>query len=128
MAQVLYPATQATYNRNARLPTPIADISSPPLNAIGSVAHFGTNEMIFAEGDGANYIYKVLSGAVRLCKLLADGRRQITEFSLPGDHFGFEWGSEHTITAEALGPVVVLQCPKNGLNGSNVSGKTSVAR
>lgn len=114
MSLALQSATQAAYSHNydTHVPEPIIDTASPSLNAIGSVAHFGANETIFAEGDNANYIYKIIGGAVRLCKLLSDGRRQITEFSLPGDHFGFEWGEEHTITAEALGPVVALRCPR----------------
>lgn len=111
----LHPATQDVYSRDAGPTIPVADAGFPSLSTIGSISHFAPNEMIFGEGDGANYIYKVLSGGVRLCKLLADGRRQITDFSLPGDHFGFEWGSEHTLTAEALGPVVALQCPKTRL-------------
>ncbi|HVZ68352.1 MAG TPA: helix-turn-helix domain-containing protein [Rhizomicrobium sp.] len=82
------------------------------IQAIGTVAHFGPNETIFAEGDDARYAYKVISGAVRICKLLADGRRQITEFALEGDHFGFEWTNEHAVTAEALGPVTALRFPR----------------
>jgi CRP-like cAMP-binding protein len=85
---------------------------APSFQALGSVAHFGPNETIFAEGDEARYAYKVVSGAVRLCKLLADGRRQITEFALGGDHFGFAWTDEYTITAEALGAITVLRFPR----------------
>jgi CRP/FNR family nitrogen fixation transcriptional regulator len=85
---------------------------APAFQAIGTVAHFGPNETIFAEGDDARYAYKVVSGAVRICKLLADGRRQITEFALDGDHFGFEWTNEHAVTAEALGPVTALPFPR----------------
>lgn len=89
-----------------------AETIAPPFQAIGTVAHFGPNETIFAEGDVARYAYKVISGAVRICKLLADGRRQITEFALEGDHFGFEWTDEHAVTAEALGPVTALRFPR----------------
>ena len=45
---------------------------------------------IFNEGDAAENAYKVLSGAVRLCKHMADGRRQILNFLLPGDLIGLQ--------------------------------------
>src|SRR6185437_10652370 len=54
------------------------------------------------EGEGADYVYEVITGAVRSYKLLSDGRRQIGAFHLPGDIFGLENGSEHRFTAEAI--------------------------
>ena len=50
---------------------------------------------------------------MRLCKLMPDGRRQIAEFMLPGDIFGFELGGEHSLTAEALGDAVVMRCARS---------------
>jgi CRP/FNR family transcriptional regulator, nitrogen fixation regulation protein len=57
---------------------------------------------IFAENETADYIYQIVSGAVRTLKLLPDGRRQIGAFYLPGDIFGVENGDAHRLTAEAL--------------------------
>lgn len=57
---------------------------------------------IFAEGDRAGSFYKVVSGVVRTYRLLADGRRQIDAFHLPGDIFGLEAGTEHRFNAEAV--------------------------
>ncbi len=82
------------------------------LHDISTLSHFGRNQTIFNEGDDARYSYKVVEGGVRLCKLMADGRRQIAEFMLPGDLFGFEPGNEHSLTAEALGDVVVMRCAR----------------
>lgn len=47
----------------------------------------------------------LLRGRVRLgrtYKLLADGRRQIDAFHLPGDIFGVEAGGDHRFSAEAV--------------------------
>jgi CRP/FNR family nitrogen fixation transcriptional regulator len=44
----------------------------------------------------------VISGAVRITKLLDDGRRQVTAFHLPGEIFGLELGKEHRFSAEAI--------------------------
>jgi CRP/FNR family transcriptional regulator, nitrogen fixation regulation protein len=57
---------------------------------------------IFGEGEEAEYVYQILSGAVRTYKLLSDGRRQVNSFHLPGDMFGLENGSIHRFSAEAV--------------------------
>jgi len=56
---------------------------------------------IFGEGQPAEYVYQVVSGAVRSYRLLDDGRRQIGAFQLAGDIFGLEVGPCHRLTAEA---------------------------
>ena len=57
---------------------------------------------IFGEKEPAEYVYQVMTGAVRSYKLLSDGRRQIGAFHLTGDIFGLEIGNEHRFTAEAV--------------------------
>jgi CRP/FNR family nitrogen fixation transcriptional regulator len=57
---------------------------------------------IFGEKEPADYVYQVVTGAVRSYKLLSDGRRQIGAFHLAGDIFGLEIGSDHRFTAEAI--------------------------
>ncbi|MBU6445440.1 MAG: helix-turn-helix domain-containing protein [Alphaproteobacteria bacterium] len=89
-----------------------ADDALFPLNAVSTVLRFGRNQTIFNEGDDARYSYKIVEGGVRVCKVRPDGRRQIAEFLLPGDLFGFEAGEEHSLTAEALCNVVVMRCPR----------------
>jgi CRP/FNR family nitrogen fixation transcriptional regulator len=39
---------------------------------------------------------------VRICRITADGRRQITAFHTAGDVFGFEAGTEHASYAESV--------------------------
>jgi CRP-like cAMP-binding protein len=57
---------------------------------------------IYGEGEAFGHIYQVVSGVVRIAKLLPDGRRQISGFYLPGDIFGFESGDIHHLSAEAV--------------------------
>jgi CRP/FNR family transcriptional regulator, nitrogen fixation regulation protein len=78
------------------------------MEAMGSRMSFGPNEEIFGECEPAEYVYKVIKGAVRTYKILCDGRRQIGGFYLPGDIFGLEIGSEHQFSAEAIKDVTVL--------------------
>ena len=79
---------------------------------IGSRRSFSRNEEIFAEGDPADCWYKVVSGTVRLCKLLADGRRHIAEFYFAGDCFGLDNMAERLFSAEAVGDVIVMRYPR----------------
>jgi CRP/FNR family nitrogen fixation transcriptional regulator len=79
------------------------------LRHAGVVLNFGRNETIFSEGDVAENIYRVVSGIVRLCKLLPDGRRQIADFFLPGDFFGLIELETYAFSAEAVCPVTVLR-------------------
>ncbi len=74
----------------------------------GASMTFGRNAEIFGEGEDAEYVYKVLSGAARTYKVLSDGRRQISAFYLPGDVFGLESTDTHSYSAEAIADSVVL--------------------
>ena len=60
------------------------------------------NEALFLEGDPADRVYNLLSGALRIYKLLPDGRRQITGFVLPGDFVGLAVDGEYVYSAEAI--------------------------
>jgi CRP/FNR family transcriptional regulator len=57
---------------------------------------------VFFEGDENTYLFNVVSGAVRLSKLLYDGRRQITGFLFPGDFLGLSVAAKYPYSAEAL--------------------------
>lgn len=69
----------------------------------GIVASFTDGQRIYSDGQRASRIYEVEHGAVRVCHTLADGRRQILAFHLPGEWFGFEANSVHRFSAEAIG-------------------------
>src|SRR5512146_1349006 len=88
-------------------PTPKQNLESP-LDMMGSQMRFVRNAEIYGEDEPAEYLYKVISGAVRTYKVLADGRRQIGGFYLPGDIFGLEAGDDHAFSAEAVSDSQVL--------------------
>jgi CRP/FNR family nitrogen fixation transcriptional regulator len=73
-----------------------------PLRTAGTVVHVVAGKEIFAEGGETDVFYKVISGVVRVCRFLNDGRRQIEAFHVAGDVFGFELGTEHLMSAEAV--------------------------
>ncbi len=87
-------------------------VDSPPLGGLveiapgltlpGVVMTFDANEEIYAEGQPADFVYRVITGAVRTTRLLSDGGRQIGAFYLPGDVFGMQCGERHRFSAEAV--------------------------
>jgi CRP/FNR family nitrogen fixation transcriptional regulator len=79
------------------------------LERIGARRSFARDQEIYAEGDPSDSWYKVVSGTVRISKLLADGRRHIAEFCFGGDCFGLDTASERGFSAEAVGDVVVMR-------------------
>lgn len=85
------------------------------IDAMGTQMKFSTNTEIFGEGEPAEYVYKVVTGAVRTYNVLGDGRRQISGFYLPGEIFGLEVGSEHRYSAEAINRVTVLVVRRSAL-------------
>lgn len=70
----------------------------------GPLMTFNAGEEIYAEGDKSGALYSVSFGAVRVYRLLADGRRQICAFHMPGEIFGFEAGAERHFFADAICP------------------------
>ena len=82
----------------------------------GVLLRVAKDEELFAEGEPAEYFYRVVSGTVRTCKLLSDGRRQIDAFHLPGDIFGIEACAEHRFSAEAVGGTTVMAYRRSSLD------------
>jgi CRP/FNR family nitrogen fixation transcriptional regulator len=77
---------------------------APDLAAPGISMKLCANKEIFGEGDPADFVYTVMSGAARSSRLLSDGRRQIAAFHLPGDVFGFRYFKTHWYSAETIAP------------------------
>ena len=73
-----------------------------PLRTAGTVVHVAQGREIFAEGGETDVFYKVVSGVVRVCRFLSDGRRQIEAFHAAGALFGFDLSEERLMSAEAV--------------------------
>jgi CRP-like cAMP-binding protein len=85
------------------------------LNVIGIARGLVRDQLLFAEGDSADLVYKMVSGVVRTYRLLADGRRQITGFHLPGDVFGVELRQARSEAAEAVAEATVIVARRSSL-------------
>jgi CRP/FNR family nitrogen fixation transcriptional regulator len=78
----------------------------------GSRLHFKQNETIFNQDDPADRVYRILSGTIRLCRYMPDGRRYIVDFILPGDIMGFVESPDLPVSAEAVSEVTLVAFPR----------------
>lgn len=72
------------------------------LMGISTAVEITSGAAAFHEGDSASALYCVARGAVRLSKLLPDGRRQVIGFVFPGEFFGLTVTGAFSCTAEAM--------------------------
>ena len=75
---------------------------------VGATRAYARDQEVYGEGERADHVYSVLSGAVRSFRVLADGRRQISDFYLPGDVFGVEFDPDHRESVEALSETMLV--------------------
>lgn len=67
------------------------------------IPFYSSGAAIYSQGEEAGDLFQVQFGCVRVYRLMADGRRQISAFHLSGDVFGFEAQATHQFFAEAIG-------------------------
>ena len=70
--------------------------------SMGWTLKLASGQALFHEGDPATRVFTLTTGTLKLYKLLADGRRQVTGFLHPGDFLGISVDDEHAFTAEAV--------------------------
>lgn len=99
----------------ARPAAAAASLAEGPLGLMGAPMRFARNCEIFGEDEPAEYLYQVISGAVRTYRTLDDGRRQIVAFYMPGDVFGVEAGDLHLSSAEAISDAQVLVAKRSAV-------------
>ena len=106
----LQPSTFAAtaQSRYAPPPTTHRFPADGDINLSGVTMQFSRDREIYGEREPADRVYKVISGAVRSFRVLADGRRQICDFFLPGDVFGVEAGVDRRASAEAVSDTVLM--------------------
>ena len=76
---------------------------------------FGSSEQLMPEGEEVERYANILSGVVKLSKLLVDGRQQIVGLQFAPDFLGRPFKSKNKTTAEAATEVRLCTFPKNVL-------------
>ena len=72
------------------------------LESLGTIRRYRRCDEIYSQNDPVSCYYHLVSGAARRFSTQPDGRRQIVDFLLPSDYFGFSSRSEHSFSVEAI--------------------------
>jgi CRP/FNR family transcriptional regulator len=100
--------------RAQSIPTDVAQRAAPELEGlvgIGITTQASPGQTIVLEGDPCSHCFRVLTGAVRLYKGTADGRRQLIDFLVAGDCFGL-LGGHYTYSVEAITHTTLSKTPR----------------
>ncbi len=92
-----------------------AGMSLASLDRLGTVISVKRDATVFSEGDRSHYFFRVVTGAMRSCCLLADGRRHINDFFLPGDFIGLDADDHYRFTAEAVADATLVRYPRSAI-------------
>ncbi|HEX3399357.1 MAG TPA: helix-turn-helix domain-containing protein [Acetobacteraceae bacterium] len=82
------------------------------LDQFGTTVAVQHEHEIHGQGAAATSCYRVISGCVRVVRLMEDGRRQVGEFLMAGDVFGFDALDTHDFAAEAVSDAVLRRYPR----------------
>lgn len=83
-----------------------------PLASLGHAKVYERETTVFTEGDAAGSVFRVMSGMVRLYKMLPDGRRQIIGFLQAGDMMGLAFAAQYLYTAETVTATTIQRIPR----------------
>ena len=100
--------------RAPSIPMDVAQRATPELEGlvgIGITTQAIPGQTIVLEGDPCSHCFRVLTGAVRLYKGTADGRRQLIDFLVAGDCFGL-LGGHFTYSVEAITRTTLSKTPR----------------
>jgi CRP/FNR family nitrogen fixation transcriptional regulator len=84
-----------------------------PMESLATIMRCRRGRTIHGHGDPVDDWYRVVSGMATKSTLMADGRRQIVDFLLPGDFFGFSARNIRAFDVEVISEdTVVVRYPR----------------
>ena len=72
------------------------------MDAVASLQVLEAGAVLARQGEPRRHVYTVTQGALRLVRLSADGRRQVSGFAMPGDFVGLSGAATYPHDIEAL--------------------------
>lgn len=75
---------------------------SEQIGSLGTLHEYAVDDTIYRQHETADHWYLVVNGAARKCTQISDGRRQVMDFLLPGDLFGFETAARRKCSVECV--------------------------
>ena len=84
------------------------------LAGVGVTLSVRRGQTIVIEGDPIRHCFRIVAGTVRLCKAIADGRRQVVDFLGAGQCFGLTGLERHeTHWSDPLTPAELIELAKS---------------
>ncbi len=83
------------------------------LDRIGIIVTVRDGETLFHAGDEARHYFKVQTGALRTCRLLAGGKRHVGAFFFEGDYLGLDSDDRYRCSAEAVTEAKLIKYPRS---------------
>ena len=81
--------------------------SAAACTGAGKELRLPRGQTLFYDEDDAEYFFEIVSGTVRCCRLIQDGRRQIHRFAGAGELLGLSGQDSYNYSAEAVTDIVV---------------------
>jgi CRP-like cAMP-binding protein len=86
------------------------------MERLATLLQCNVNDTIYHCEEQAHYWYRIMMGAARKCSLTTDGRRQIVDFLMPGNVFGFGAHDTHHFSTEAISAgTTIARYPRRGV-------------
>ncbi|MGF1609974.1 MAG: Crp/Fnr family transcriptional regulator [Kiloniellales bacterium] len=85
------------------------------MDAIATAVELAPGDPLFDEEEPADYFFNVTAGTMKIYKLLADGRRQVTGFLGAGDFLGLAHEATYAYSAEAVTAASLCRFPRRKL-------------
>ncbi len=88
--------------RSLTVCAPLENAALAAVDAIATRHTYESGRNIFDEGEASDHLFNVTQGTIRIYKLLADGRRQVTGFLFAGDFLGLASEAAYAYSAETV--------------------------
>jgi CRP/FNR family transcriptional regulator, anaerobic regulatory protein len=86
------------------------------LEGLAQAGCIAAKAALFAQDEPAEFVYNLISGVVRLYRLLPDGRCQIVGFALPGDFLGLALADHYGFSADAIEAATVCRFARHAFS------------
>lgn len=101
--------------RSMTICAPLDSQELAQLSALMTPVKLDAGAPLFDEGEAARNVFNVTAGTMKVYKLLADGRRQVTGFLFPGDFLGLANQETYAFSAEAVTVSTLCRFPRHKL-------------
>ena len=91
------------------------EVEQCEIGQLGRLMDFPSKATIFEEGEPKVAVHTLRRGIAVRYRTMADGRKQIVDFALPGDFLNSPFAHRHTCSVEVISQATACQFPRRRL-------------